>query len=98
MDGVDDRRARFVCCLCLVEDGEITVEVEGRVDGQLLEIPRGSGGFGYDPLFVPDDDRAAGRTFAELSAAEKTAISHRGRAIEAFTAALSLRAEDGAPS
>ena len=98
MDGIDDRRARFVCRLCLVEDGEITVEVEGRVDGQLLEIPRGSGGFGYDPLFVPDDDRAAGRSFAELSGAEKTAISHRGRAIEAFTAALSLRADDGEPS
>ncbi len=56
---------------------------EGRCTGTLAAEPRGAGGFGYDPLFVPDDG-ADGRTMAELSDAEKDAISHRGRAARAL--------------
>ena len=58
---------------------------EGRVDGTLVDTPRGARGFGYDPIFVPDGHE---RTFAEMTAAEKHAISHRRRALDAFLAAL----------
>jgi XTP/dITP diphosphohydrolase len=60
---------------------------EARCEGALAERPRGEGGFGYDPAFVPDDI-ADGRTMAELSAAEKHSISHRGRAARAIAAAI----------
>lgn len=77
LDGVEDRRARFRCVLALVcEAGQATAA--GRVEGTIGHAARGEGGFGYDPLFWPDE--APGRTMAELSAAEKNAISHRGRA------------------
>lgn len=56
--------------------------VEGVLAGRILDAPRGQGGFGYDPVFVPDD--ADGRTLAELSAEEKNALSHRGRALRAL--------------
>ena len=71
----------YVCALAWVDPaaGEEHV-VEGRCTGTLTRATRGTGGFGYDPAFVPDDD-AAGRTMAELSAQEKDAISHRGRAV-----------------
>ncbi len=77
----DHRGAAFVCVAALVmPDGEEVVE-EGRVTGRLLRAPRGSGGFGYDPIFVPDGHA---RTTAEMSPAEKNAISHRGRAFAAL--------------
>jgi XTP/dITP diphosphohydrolase len=74
----------YVCALAYV-DPETGVErlFEGRCSGRLAAAPRGDGGFGYDPAFVPDDDRS-GRTMAELSDAEKDAISHRGRAARAL--------------
>jgi XTP/dITP diphosphohydrolase len=77
----DDRRVAYVSVIALVtEDGEESL-FEGRCEGTLASEPRGSGGFGYDPAFIPDDtgpdDR---RTMAELAPAEKHAISHRGRA------------------
>jgi XTP/dITP diphosphohydrolase len=73
------RRAAYVCAIALVgEDGAERV-FEGRCEGRLLREGRGEGGFGYDPAFVPDDT-ADQRTMAELSPAEKHAISHRGRA------------------
>jgi XTP/dITP diphosphohydrolase len=70
----------YVCVLVYV-DPQTGAErsFEGRCTGRLAQVPRGAGGFGYDPAFVPDD-RADGRTMAELSDAEKDAISHRGRA------------------
>jgi XTP/dITP diphosphohydrolase len=78
--GQDDRRVAYVCVIALVTDDGAEL-FEGRCEGELAERPRGSGGFGYDPAFVPidtgPDDR---RTMAELSPAEKHAISHRGRA------------------
>ncbi len=85
-DVPDGRRgAAFVCVAALVTpDGDEVVE-EGRVTGRLLRETRGSGGFGYDPVFVPDGET---RTTAEMSAAEKNAISHRGRAFAALAGHL----------
>ena len=74
-----DTRVAYVCALVHVTpEGRETV-AEGRCEGRLTHEPRGTGGFGYDPAFVPDD-YSDGRTMAELSPAEKDAISHRGRA------------------
>jgi XTP/dITP diphosphohydrolase len=83
----DDRRAAYTCALALVEaDGSEHV-FEGRCEGRLIEEPRGTGGFGYDPAFVPDDT-ADERTMSELSDAEKNEISHRGRAARKLAAHL----------
>lgn len=83
---VERRTARFVCALALArEDGEIVLETRGTVEGVIGRQPRGNNGFGYDPLFlVPDQER----TTAELTAAEKSAISHRGQATRAFAKAF----------
>jgi XTP/dITP diphosphohydrolase len=79
-DVPDERRgAHFACAIAFVWDGGEVV-VEGRMDGRVLREVRGSGGFGYDVLFVADDTED-GRTSAELSIEEKDAISHRGRAV-----------------
>jgi len=81
------RRAAYVCALALIDaDGDEHV-FEARCEGRLLRERRGEGGFGYDPAFVPDetDDE---RTMSELSAAEKNAISHRGRAARLLEAHL----------
>lgn len=74
----------YVCALAYV-DPQTGVEhvVEGRCTGTLAAAPRGDGGFGYDPAFLPDD-RSDGRTMAEISAEEKAAISHRGQAARAL--------------
>jgi XTP/dITP diphosphohydrolase len=79
------RGARFRCVLALVEAGGRETVVEGQCPGRILDAPRGSGGFGYDPLFLPDGET---RTFAELPHDVKNAISHRGRAVAALRAAL----------
>jgi XTP/dITP diphosphohydrolase len=80
-----DRRAAFVCVLVAVLPDGGEVVREGRVEGAIAQAPRGSGGFGYDPVFVPDGDE---RTTAEMAPSEKDAISHRGRAARALAAAL----------
>jgi XTP/dITP diphosphohydrolase len=74
----------YVCVIALVDPrtGEERL-FEGRCTGTMADAPRGSGGFGYDPVFIPDD-RDDGRTMAELAPAEKDAISHRGRAARAL--------------
>jgi XTP/dITP diphosphohydrolase len=77
LSGVADRRAAFRCVLALVAPGREGT-VDGRCEGRIGLAPRGSGGFGYDPLFLPDE--APGRSLAELTMDEKNAISHRGRA------------------
>jgi XTP/dITP diphosphohydrolase len=77
-----DRRVAYVCVIAYVNGDEERL-FEGRCEGTLATEPRGSGGFGYDPAFVPADT-GDGRTMAELSAREKDAISHRGRAARAF--------------
>jgi XTP/dITP diphosphohydrolase len=81
-----DRRVSYVCALAYV-DGDGEHLFEGRCEGTLATDPRGSGGFGYDPAFLPAD-RDDNRTMAELSVEEKDAISHRGRAARAFLAWL----------
>jgi XTP/dITP diphosphohydrolase len=89
--GQDDRRVAYVCAIALVgEDGSETM-FEGRCEGTLASEPRGSGGFGYDPAFVPDDTGPDDdRTMAELSPAEKHAISHRGRAARKLASHLGV--------
>ena len=78
----------YVCVIALVDPhtGEESL-FEGRCTGTMADAPRGTGGFGYDPIFIPDD-RDDGRTMAELSQAEKDAISHRGRAARELLAWL----------
>jgi XTP/dITP diphosphohydrolase len=96
MSGEADRRAAFECVLVLAEPGGREEVVAGTCRGALLGEERGSGGFGYDPLFVPEPGPGAdGRTFAEMSLAEKRELSHRGRALaaarEPFARFLGLR-------
>ena len=74
--------ARFVCAAALVAPGAREWVVTGQVEGRLIRAPRGSGGFGYDPIFLPD---GFGQTTAEMTAEAKDAISHRGRAFRALT-------------
>jgi len=89
-DGPDARRAAFVCAAALVlPDGTEDV-VEGRMEGHLVSSPRGTNGFGYDPLFVADLT-SDGRTNGELAPEEKDAISHRGTAFRALRPILERR-------
>jgi len=78
--GVPDseRTARFVCHAVIVEDGNPVCSVRGAVEGVIIHEPRGSDGFGYDPVFLVP---GLGRTFAEIPENEKSAVSHRGRAM-----------------
>jgi XTP/dITP diphosphohydrolase len=73
----------YVCAIAYAGPDGIEHVVEGRCTGRMADGPRGSGGFGYDPVFVPDD-LGDGRTMAELEPSEKDAISHRGRAARAL--------------
>jgi XTP/dITP diphosphohydrolase len=92
LDRGDDRAVAYVCVIAHIDEHGDETLFEGRCEGTLAREPRGSGGFGYDPAFVPadtgpDDDR----TMAELSAEEKHAISHRGRAARRLAEYLSRR-------
>jgi XTP/dITP diphosphohydrolase len=81
-DVPDARRgAAFVCAAALVVPGGAEVAVHGKWRGRLVRAPRGTHGFGYDPIFVPEGEE---RTSAELDPAEKDALSHRGRALQAL--------------
>jgi XTP/dITP diphosphohydrolase len=81
-DVPDARRgAAFVCAAALVVPGGQEVVVHGEWTGRLVRVPRGTGGFGYDPVFLPDGET---RTSAELTPQEKDALSHRGRAMRAL--------------
>ncbi|MBM7368586.1 RdgB/HAM1 family non-canonical purine NTP pyrophosphatase [Gordonia hydrophobica] len=88
-DVPDERRgAAFVSvCALVLPNGSETV-VRGEWRGTLAREERGANGFGYDPLFIPDDDLAAGRSSAELTAAEKDSLSHRGKALAQLVPAL----------
>ena len=83
---VGERAAYFVCAIALAKEGRALAIVTDRVDGQILEAPHGSGGFGYDPVFYFP---ALGKTFAELHAEEKNQRSHRGKAFRKLLGALS---------
>ena len=80
-----DKSAAFVCTIaCVLPDGA-EFSAEGKADGVITDKASGNGGFGYDPIFFLPE---LGKTFADLTAEEKNAISHRGRAVEAFAARL----------
>ena len=86
LEGAGDRRARFrtLALVCFPDGREVAAE--GVVDGRIAPEPRGAQGFGYDPVFVPEE--GDGRTFAEMTLAEKQAVSHRGRAFAALAVQL----------
>lgn len=89
----EERIARYVCVMTLVfPDGE-TLRARGEIEGTIITEPRGDGGFGYDPYFVPKGDT---RTFAEYPAEEKNAISHRGRALQEMARLLRERGMNSA--
>jgi len=79
LEGVDDRRARFRTAVAMVGDEREPITVEGLLEGWIALAPRGSGGFGYDPIFEVD-----GVTLAEMSPGTKHAVSHRARALRAL--------------
>ena len=81
LSGVTDRTARFVCVIALVKDGKLVRTFRGSVEGRILDAPRGSGGFGYDPLFYYE---AFGCTFGEAPIGDKMLVSHRAQALEAM--------------
>ena len=81
----DARGARFRCALVLAREGKVLGIFEGVVEGTIVRTPRGSAGFGYDPVFQP---AGLTQTFAEISPSEKNRISHRARAIQSLRAAL----------
>jgi XTP/dITP diphosphohydrolase len=83
-----DRRAAFICALCLAMPERKTFTWLGITQGNLADAPRGVGGFGYDPIFVP---LGGNRTYAEMELAEKSAISHRSRAFRQLAASLDQR-------
>jgi XTP/dITP diphosphohydrolase len=89
LEGEENRRAQFRTSITLILDGR-SYQFEGVVRGAILGAPRGSGGFGYDPLFVPD---GYAQTFAEMDLSEKNKISHRARAVERLVRFLRERAE-----
>lgn len=84
MTDVTDRRARFVAVIAVATPEGLVGTAEGEVRGIIATAPRGQGGFGYDPVFVPEGEV---ETFAELPAAVKNAMSHRGNALKAAVAA-----------
>src|SRR4051812_9196484 len=86
-DAPDDRRtARFVCVLALADArGHIVLTARDTVEGRIVHAPRGSNGFGYDPLFLIDE---LGKTTAELSPEQKHAVSHRGKALRRLKAMM----------
>jgi len=86
MEGQTNRSAHFVCVLSLATPAGPALTWEGRCNGELIAERRGEAGFGYDPIFFSPD---LGKTFAEASMAEKSAISHRGRALADFAAEFS---------
>jgi XTP/dITP diphosphohydrolase len=89
MDGVPDRRARFVCVVAVAVPGRLVGTAAGEVRGAIVGEPRGSGGFGYDPVFMPD---GYALTFGELPASVKNRLSHRAAALRAALAAGLLEA------
>lgn len=89
LEGVADRRARFVCSVALISPEGEELSTQGVCEGRILQESAGTDGFGYDPLFVPEGGE---KSFAELSASEKNALSHRARALAAVRGMLGSRA------
>lgn len=78
--GPNERTARYSCVLVLAEDGSIAEQTRGTFEGRIAFEPRGTGGFGYDPIFEPSTEPPGGRTVGELTAQEKNRVSHRAQA------------------
>ena len=92
MQGVENRRAAFVCNIaCVFPDGSESIVAEGKVHGEILDAPRGEGGFGYDPLFWSPE---LGKTLAEATADEKNSISHRENSLSEFVRLFKERLEE----
>jgi XTP/dITP diphosphohydrolase len=87
LEGEQDRRAAFICVLVGITPGGRILVASGACAGEIAPAMRGSGGFGYDPVFLPEGE---GRSMAEMSRDEKAAISHRGRAARRMAALLGL--------
>ena len=85
LQGKDNRKARFRCVMVLAQDGEVLTSFDGAVEGRMLSELHGEGGFGYDPLFVPD---GYDQTFSQLSEGIKNQLSHRAVAMEKVVAWL----------
>ena len=81
----EERGAHYVCSLVLAMPGEPLITVRGECFGRIATGPRGTGGFGYDPIFEPDGEPPGGRTFGQWSADDKNRVSHRARAAQAMT-------------
>ena len=81
MEGVADRSAHFVCCICCTFPDGSVIRSRGECEGEILLAPKGQNGFGYDPVFHP---LCLDKSMAELNPEEKNAISHRGKALRAF--------------
>jgi XTP/dITP diphosphohydrolase len=81
----ENRSARFRCVIALARNGKLLGTFEGAVEGNIVDPPRGAGGFGYDPVFQPD---GFAQTFAEMPSELKNKISHRAQAIAALREAL----------
>ena len=81
MNGIEDRRARFECCIGYMAPGGEPFIAKGVARGSISEAAAGTGGFGYDPIFVPEGHA---RTYAQIDVAEKNTMSHRGRAVARF--------------
>jgi len=88
LSGKKERSARFRCVICLAKNGKPFADFSGAVEGRILTERRGEGGFGYDPLFVPEGYE---ESFAELGEEVKNGMSHRARALEGVVAWLSSR-------
>ncbi|MDX9958411.1 MAG: RdgB/HAM1 family non-canonical purine NTP pyrophosphatase [Clostridia bacterium] len=93
MSGVESRSCRFVCCLSLVLGPDRAFSIQETCEGVLLDAPRGTGGFGYDPVvYLPE----LGKSVAELSPAEKNQVSHRGKALQRLRAIIADLLASGA--
>jgi XTP/dITP diphosphohydrolase len=93
LHGITDRTARFVCVIALVKDGKLVNIFRGAVEGRIIDAPRGSGGFGYDPLFYYPP---FGCTFGEAFIGDKMLVSHRAQALDAmFTFLRGISANTG---
>lgn len=88
MAGKSNRAARFRCTMVLARDGAEVADFSGTVEGRLVDSLHGTGGFGYDPLFIPDGHD---RTFAELGDEIKNSLSHRSRALQQVVAYLNIQ-------
>lgn len=89
--GPDERTARYQCALVLFEDGAVTEVTRGTFEGRVAFTPRGTGGFGYDPIFEPLTEEPGGRTVGQLSTEEKNRVSHRALAAHAMREKLIAR-------